>query len=131
MEESETYNLILKEPNERTTTILVPKQHTLGAFEDRIEEIARDTENWPRFQRDQFLILVRGIIINEQYTRNVKLQDIQGPDSHIQILAILYGPHTNKLFYHEPFDVNPNRHRKWLSSSAGCRSTKSRTKSRR
>ena len=75
MEESETYNLILKEPNERTTTILVPKQHTLGAFEDRIEEIA-NTENWPRFQRDQFLILVRGIIINEQYTRNVKLQDI-------------------------------------------------------
>ena len=83
MEETETYNLTLKEPNERTIVISVPKQHTLGAFEDRIEEIARDAENWPNFQRDRFLIFVRGIIINEQYTRNVKLQDIQGFDSHV------------------------------------------------
>lgn len=81
MEETETFNLILQEPNERTISLPFPKQNTLGALEDQIEEITRDTEDWPHFQRDQFLILVRGIIINERYTRNVKIQDIQGRDS--------------------------------------------------
>ena len=77
----ETFNLILQEPNERTIPLPFPKQNTLGALEDQIEEITRDTEDWPHFQRDQFLLLVRGIIINERYTRNVKIQDIQGSDS--------------------------------------------------
>ena len=81
MEETETFNLILKEPNERTLPLPFPKHQTLGALEDRIEEITRDVEDWPHCQRDQFLILVRGIIINERYTRNVKIQDIQGSDS--------------------------------------------------
>ena len=81
MEETETFHLILQEPNERTLQLRFPKQDTLGALEDRIEEITRDTEDWPHFQRDQFLILVRGIIINERYTRNVKIQDIAGLDS--------------------------------------------------
>ena len=77
----ETFNLILQEPNERTLQLPILKHNTLGALEDRIEEITGDTEDWPHFQRDQFLILVRGIIINERYTRNVKIQDIQGSDS--------------------------------------------------
>ena len=78
MEETEIFNLSLQEPNERTISIQFPKEQTLGALEDRIEEVTRDAPAWPHFQRDQFLILVRGIIINERYTRNVKLKDIQG-----------------------------------------------------
>ena len=78
MEETEIFNLSLQEPNERTISLQFPKEQTLGALEDRIEEVTRDAPAWPHFQRDQFLILVRGIIINERYTRNVKLKDIQG-----------------------------------------------------
>ena len=78
MVETENFNLSLQEPNERTISIQFSKEQTLGSLEDRIEEITRDAPAWPHFQRDQFLILVRGIIINERYTRNVKLKDIQG-----------------------------------------------------
>ena len=78
MEETEIFNLSLQEPNERTISIQFPKEQTLGALEDRIEEITRDAPTWPHFQRDQFKIIVRGLIINERYTRNVKLKDIQG-----------------------------------------------------
>ena len=78
MEETENFSLSLQEPSERTISILIPKDQTLGALEDRIEEITRDASAWPHFQRDQFKIIVRGIIINERYTRNVKLKDIQG-----------------------------------------------------
>ena len=79
----ETYTVTLQEPNERTISLAFPKHQTLGALEDRIEELTRSTENWPHFQHGQFLILVRGVIINEQYTRNAKLQDIQGIDSQV------------------------------------------------
>ena len=78
MEEVDNFNLILQEPNQRTISIQFSKEQTLGALEDRIEEVTRDAPAWPHYQRDQFLILVRGIIINERYTRNVKLKDIQG-----------------------------------------------------
>ena len=78
MEEMENFSLSLQEPNERTISIQFPKEQTLGALEDRIEEVTRDAPAWPHFQRDQFKIIVRGLIINEQYTRNVKLKDIQG-----------------------------------------------------
>ena len=44
MEETETFNLILKEPNERTLPLPFPKHQTLGALEDRIEEITRGAE---------------------------------------------------------------------------------------
>ena len=70
MEETETFNFILQEPNERTLQLPFLKHNTLGALEDRIEEITGDAEDWPDFQRDNFLILVRGMIINERYTRN-------------------------------------------------------------
>ena len=83
MEEVETYTVTLQEPNERTISLACPKHETLEALEDRIEELTRSTENWSHFQQGQFLILVRGVIINEQYTRNVKLQDIQGFDSKV------------------------------------------------
>ena len=78
MEETEIFNLSLQEPNERTISLQFPKEQTLGALEDRIEEVTRDEPAWPHFQTDQFKIIVRGIIINERYTRNVKLKDIQG-----------------------------------------------------
>ena len=78
MEETEIFNLSLQEPNERTISIQFPKDQTLGALENRIEEVTRNAPAWPNFQRDQFKIIVRGIIINERYTRNVKLKDIQG-----------------------------------------------------
>ena len=83
MEEAETYTLTLQEPNERTISLAFQKNQTLGALEERIEELTRSTENWPHFQQGQFLILVRGVIINERYTRDVKLQDIQGFDSKV------------------------------------------------
>ena len=78
MEETENFSLSLQESNERTISIQFPKDQTLGALEDRIEEVTRNAQAWPHFQRDQFKIIVRGIIINERYTRNVKLKDIQG-----------------------------------------------------
>ena len=77
----EVFNFILQEPNERTLTLPFPKHHTLGTLEDRIEEITGDAEDWPHFRRDQFLIIILGIIINERYTRNVKIQDMQGNGS--------------------------------------------------
>ena len=81
MEEMETFGLVLKEPAERTIPLPFPKHHTLGALEDRIDEITSSEQGWPHFRRDQFLIIVRGTIINERYASNVKLQDIQGFDS--------------------------------------------------
>ena len=77
----EVFNFTLQEPNERTILLPFPKHHTLGALEDQIEEITGDAEDWPHFRRDQFLIIILGIIINERYTRNVKIQDMQGNGS--------------------------------------------------
>ena len=75
---AENYTLLLKEPNERTISISIPSTDTLVSLENLIDETTRNSEDWPHFQRDNFMILVRGVIINEQYTTNVKLLDIQG-----------------------------------------------------
>ena len=74
----ENYTFLLKEPNERTIQISIPSSDTLGSLEHLIDEITRNREDWPHFQRDHFMIFVRGVIINERYTTNVKLRDVQG-----------------------------------------------------
>ena len=75
---NELFNLILQDPNERTLHVQFQRTLTLESLEGRIEEITTEAPEWLAFQKKQFLILVRGIIINERYANDVQIQNIPG-----------------------------------------------------
>ena len=127
MQETENFNLSLQEPNETTISIQFSKEQTLGALEDRIEEVTRDAPAWPHYQRDQFLILVRGIIINERYTRNVKLKDIQGQILIFRMYRRLHFYTVLSNFNKLGFNGNPDASHFILEISVGRRRIRHKT----
>ena len=96
MARAEPFDLILQEPSGKTLSFQLQRSHTLRTLEGKIEEITMGTPGWPKFQKDQFLIIVQGIIVNERYANNVEIQNIQGIGDRAVLQLVMGQPNPER-----------------------------------